>query len=87
MASPIRPAAFNRGARSAMVVPGTALIQRGQLEGLFVVGSDDVARIRWVRSGRPVDGGLEIISGLGEGETYVISPPAGMADGSVVEAR
>jgi RND family efflux transporter MFP subunit len=80
-------ALFSRGARQTMVVPATALVKRGQLEGLFVVGDDGVARIRWIRSGRTVEGGQEIISGLSEGETYVLSPPPGLADGTPVEAR
>jgi RND family efflux transporter MFP subunit len=80
-------AEFPRGERSAMLVPATAVIERGQLQGVHVVDAEDVARLRWVRPGRAIGERVEILSGLDAGERYVVDPPAGFSDGTVVESR
>jgi len=92
--------------RSALLVPTSALVARGQLEGVFVAepaagggssGSGTVARLRWVRTGErrpssPSDrsdgsGQVEILSGLSEGETYVVDPPTGLVDGTPLDTE
>jgi RND family efflux transporter MFP subunit len=78
---------FERGSRSALRVPEGAVVRRGQLEGLFVVGHDGVARLRWARFGRAAGGNVEVLSGLEEGERYVAAPPAGLVDGTRVQGR
>jgi multidrug efflux pump subunit AcrA (membrane-fusion protein) len=77
-------ALFLRGTRQALLVPGSALVRRGALEGIFIE-EDGVARLRWVKV-RPAGDGLEILSGVVEGERYLASPPAGLADGTPVAA-
>ena len=78
-------AGFEHGTRSAVLVPLSAVVQRGQLRGLFVIDVDDRARLRWVRLGRLEDGRAEVLSGLAAGERFVVSPPQGLADGARVE--
>lgn len=80
-------ARFERGDREALLVPSTAIIDRGQLRGLFVVDGEGLARLRWVRLGRKLDDGFEVLSGLVPGERYVVAPPAALTDGSPVEKR
>ncbi len=74
---------FAGGERQALTVPAAAVVTRGQLQGLFVVDGDR-ARLRWVRTGREADGRLEILSGLDAGESFVLRPPAELADGARV---
>jgi hypothetical protein len=69
------------------MVEESAIVRRGQLEGVFVIGADSVARIRWVRLGREMDGRTEVLSGLAEGERYLVTPDPGFADASPVEAE
>ena len=80
-------AEFARGDREALVVPSSAVIDRSQLRGLFVVDGEGLARLRWVRLGRNLDDGFEVLSGLAPGERYVVTPPAALTDGSPVETR
>lgn len=75
-------ASFPRGERRAVTVPETALVARGQLEGLFIAGDDGVLRLRWVKTGRRDAGRAEVISGLDQGERYVVEPAPGLADGT-----
>ena len=75
------------GERRLLAVPVSAVVHRGQLDGVFVV-SDDRARLRWVEVGQRLDAGeplLEIVAGLSEGEQIVLSPPGSLRDGDPVE--
>jgi RND family efflux transporter MFP subunit len=69
-------------AESRLLVPASAVFERGGLTGLFVVG-DGRARLRWVAPGA-VDGDrVEIRSGVEAGER-VATDPEGLADGAPV---
>jgi RND family efflux transporter MFP subunit len=47
-------ARFPRGQRDAIVVPRTAVVERGQLQGVYVVGADRAINLRFVTLGKPV---------------------------------
>jgi RND family efflux transporter MFP subunit len=71
-------------AESRLLVPASAIFERGGLTGLFVV-SDGSARLRWVAPGA-VDGDrVEIRSGVEAGER-VATDPDGLTDGAPVTA-
>ncbi|MEE8526193.1 MAG: efflux RND transporter periplasmic adaptor subunit [Thermoanaerobaculia bacterium] len=72
--------------RQALRVPTTAVVERGQLTGLFVVDGDRAA-LRWIKTGRRDGGRVEVLSGLGADERYVLEPPASLTDGATVEVR
>ena len=57
--------------RPVFLVPFSALFMRGQLEGVQVVGDDDIVSVRWIRTGNISDGNVEVLSGLGKGEKVV----------------
>jgi RND family efflux transporter MFP subunit len=67
-------------------VPASALIQEGQLTGLYLVTAEGRARFRLVRTGRRLGDRVEVISGLAEGSRFVVDPPPDLMDGSRVEA-
>ncbi|MBT8479026.1 MAG: efflux RND transporter periplasmic adaptor subunit [Gemmatimonadetes bacterium] len=71
-----------RGEASAWV-PSDAVIRRGQLAGVYVV-DEDVARLRWIRTGRRGDDAVEVLAGLGEGALVVRDPEPGLVDGAAV---
>jgi len=74
---------FATGARDAVTVPENALVERGQLTSVFVVGSDAVARMRLVTIGARQAGTAEVLSGLDAGES-IVTDPEGVRDGVVV---
>ncbi|RMG47323.1 MAG: efflux RND transporter periplasmic adaptor subunit [Acidobacteria bacterium] len=78
---------FPRGEREVLVVPERALVRRGQLVGLYVVGKDGRARLRWIRTGAKTERGVEVLSGLDAGERYVVEPPPELTDGRAVVER
>ncbi|HET8772158.1 MAG TPA: efflux RND transporter periplasmic adaptor subunit [Thermoanaerobaculia bacterium] len=74
---------FPAGARDAVTVPPSALVRRGQLTSVFVVGSDGVARMRLVTVGSTDGAQAEILSGLAAGEE-IVADPARVRDGVLV---
>ncbi len=69
--------------QSHVWVSSEALIQRGQLTGLFVVNEDKVI-LRWLRVGEEQEGYVKVLSGLSAGETYVISATQPLTDGATI---
>jgi multidrug efflux pump subunit AcrA (membrane-fusion protein) len=74
---------FPLGTNEVVVVPPAALVERGQLETVFVL-ENGYARTRLVTTGRRTQNGIEVLSGLSEGEKVANPIPAGLADGSPV---
>ncbi|MFH0731275.1 MAG: efflux RND transporter periplasmic adaptor subunit [Pseudomonadota bacterium] len=73
------------GGESKMIrIPQSALVTRGQLTGIFKV-DDGEARFRLVRTGRIDERDVEILSGLAEGDRFLVAPGPRMADGLRVE--
>lgn len=70
--------------QTVMVAPSGAVVRRGQLVGVFVVDDGGKARFRLVKTGRDEQGRVEVLSGLAEGETVVVSPGPQLQDGSPV---
>jgi len=85
----LRPGMFARvdvpvGVRRGVVVPAAAVHRRGQLTGVWIVAEDGTATLRWVRLGDPVEGGVEVLSGLDGTETVVTSSEKPPAEGDKV---
>ncbi len=76
---------ISRAPKERLIVPQEAVFDRGQLEGLFVVGEDGRVYLRWVRTGRSVTDGIEILSGLDPGEMVVTGSDSKLMDGQRVE--
>lgn len=74
------------GETRAPRVPISALVQRGQMEMVFVV-ADGRAQMRLVKSGKRFGGEVELVSGVRPGERVVVEGAAGLVDGQPVEAK
>lgn len=75
---------LDKGTTQSIVVPPTAVIERGELSSLYVVGADQIARLRWVKLGRRFDKYVEILSGINEGERVLTDGSHGV-DGAIVQ--
>jgi len=60
-----------RGEREALVVPKWAIIEKGQLTGLYVVEANGIVTYRLVRAGKVSESGIEVLSGLNPGEHII----------------
>jgi RND family efflux transporter MFP subunit len=72
------------GAREGVLLPPDAVIERGQLTGVWIVHEDGTAHLRWVRLGLPVGDSVEVLSGLAGNETLVLSTEQPLAEGDRV---
>ncbi len=68
-------AAFATGEMQRLLVPATALVERGELQGIYVVDGTNV-RLRQIRSGHRFGEMVEVIAGLEAGERYATDPVA-----------
>jgi RND family efflux transporter MFP subunit len=79
-------AAMPVGETSALRVPASAVVQRGQMELVFVVVNGH-AQLRIVKTGKRIGGEVELVSGVDAGEPLVVDGAATLVDGQPVEAR
>jgi membrane fusion protein, multidrug efflux system len=76
---------FAIGAGNRLLAPSDALVERGELEGLFVIDSKGVAYYRLVKTGKAFGSQVEILSGLDDGERVAISKIGELSDGVRVQ--
>lgn len=69
---------------SSVWIPESALVHQGQLIGLYALGQNKTAILRWVRIGKKMNGQVEILSGLSQGETYITSSDEVLFNGAKV---
>ncbi len=63
-----------RGERSAVLIPHTSLVERGQLQGIYVLDANQIAGLRYVTLGKSAGEQIEVLSGLQDGEKIVAAP-------------
>lgn len=66
-------------------VPMGSVVQRGQLEYVYVVDAGK-AHLRLIRTGKRFGGDVEVVSGINAGE-HVVADPSKVQDGQPVEAK
>jgi RND family efflux transporter MFP subunit len=74
------------GESSALWAPASAVVQRGQLEIVFVVAGDR-ASLRLVRTGKRRGDLVELLSGIAEGELVVFEGASQLRDGQRIEVK
>jgi RND family efflux transporter MFP subunit len=80
-------AQFSRGERNALVIPQTAVVAHGSLKGVFVIGQDKVASLRYVTLGNSVHDQVEVLSGLAANESIVLAPADRELGGKRIEVQ
>jgi multidrug efflux pump subunit AcrA (membrane-fusion protein) len=78
-------ARFDTGEKQTLTVPATAVLQRGQLTGVYVAGEDGIARLRLITTGKHYGPDVEVLSGLEPGERIVVDKTDQIRDGVLVK--
>jgi hypothetical protein len=78
---------FPRGQREAIAIPKSAVLNRGQLQAVYVVGGDQLANLRFVTLGVTSGDQVEVLSGLQNGDRIVLQPGDRELSGKQVEAQ
>jgi membrane fusion protein, multidrug efflux system len=79
-------ASFTTGERMALLAPLGAVVDRGQLTGVYVVDDHSIARFRLVTAGTRRGERVEILSGLNPGDRLVAAGVERVTDGGRVES-
>jgi len=72
---------FAHGEKQVVVVPPEVIVVRGQLRGIYAVDENGLVRWRVVTLGPPVNGLVEVLSGVAPGDSIVINPGTQELDG------
>ncbi len=73
------------GSGKMLLIPVTAVLERGQLTGLYVIDDNAVAHFRLIRLGKTFQDRVEVLSGLKEGDRFVAEPDPKLMDGAKVQ--
>jgi RND family efflux transporter MFP subunit len=80
-------AQFSRGERQALLIPRSAVVERGQLLGIYVLDQNRVASLRYITLGKPSGADVEVLAGLQDGERLVAKPGAVDLNGKRIEVQ
>jgi RND family efflux transporter MFP subunit len=73
------------GEAGMLMLPNSAIVNQGQLTGVYVVDDDQIAHFRLIRTGKHYGDAVEILSGIFEKDRYLIAPPSNLNDGDKIE--
>jgi membrane fusion protein, multidrug efflux system len=80
-------AQFSRGVRSSLLIPRAAVVERGQLQGIYVLDQNKIASLRYITLGKPSGEQVEVLAGLQAGETLIADPGSRELSGKKIESR
>jgi RND family efflux transporter MFP subunit len=80
-------AQFARGLRSALLIPRTAVVERGQLQGAYVLDPNQIAGLRYLTLGRSTGSQVEVLAGLEAGEKLIATPGERELGGKRINAQ
>ncbi len=80
-------AEFSRGDRQALLIPRSAVVERGQLQGIYVLDQNKVASLRYITLGKASGAEVEVLAGLQDGEKLVAKPGAVDLNGKRIEVQ
>ncbi|MBK8711174.1 MAG: efflux RND transporter periplasmic adaptor subunit [Niastella sp.] len=72
---------------NAILVPVSSIIKKDQLTGLYSIGSNHTALLRWVRLGKILGDKVEVLSGLGKEESFIVSAEGKLYNGAPVTIK
>ena len=60
-------------------------MQRGQLQGIYVLDQNKIAGLRYITLGKPTTGQVEVLAGLQAGEMLIADPGSRELSGKKIE--
>jgi len=74
------------GSRELLLVPASAVVTRGQLTGVYRLGSDNLITYRLIRVGRRYGDMVQVLSGLTSGDAIITGNLDKAVDGGILVA-
>lgn len=69
---------------STPIISKEALVNRGQLTGVYTISQSGTAVLRWLRLGADMGDQVVVLSGISDGETYIVSAESRLYNGAKV---
>lgn len=73
------------GKKNSIAVPQVAIVQKGQLTGVYTVDDKNIISYRLIRTGKNLGDKIEVISGLTDGDKVITSGVEKAVDGGEVK--
>ncbi len=80
-------ASFSTGTRQSILIPRSAVVQRGSLACAYVLDRNGVAQLRFLTLGAEQNNNVEVLSGISGGEKLVDDPADRELAGKRIEAQ
>ncbi|MFN4074284.1 MAG: efflux RND transporter periplasmic adaptor subunit [Cloacibacterium sp.] len=77
----------NQDFQEGVMIPKSAIVENGQLTGVYTVSSQNTAVLRWVKVGKTFGDQVEILSGLNANDQYIISAEGKLYNGAKVSLK
>lgn len=79
--------AVKTNAGNQVMVPASAIEYKDQLTGLYTIGSNHTALLRWVRLGKTQGSQVEVLSGLAANEQFIVNAEGRLYNGVAVKIK
>lgn len=83
----VEKSASATSSNKVVLVAQEAIVNQGQLKGVYIVGEDNIAILRWLRLGKSFGDQVEVLSGLQANEKYVVNADSRLFNGSKVNVK
>lgn len=70
-----------------VVIPKEAIVNNGELMGVYTVSQSNTALLRWLRLGRTMGDQVEVLSGLTSNEQYIVSAEGKLYNGAKISIQ
>lgn len=78
---------ISKDTEEKLLLPKDAIMKKGQLSGVYTVNNQNKTTLRWLRLGKEYDGKVEVLSGLIEGESYIMPGNQKLHSGLTVQVE
>ncbi len=72
---------------NSVLVPVSSIEHKDQLTGLYTIGSNNTALLRWVRLGKTYGNEVEVLSGLEKNEQFVVTADGKLYNGCPIKIK
>ncbi|TWF34975.1 RND family efflux transporter MFP subunit [Chitinophaga polysaccharea] len=84
---PVKQSPQNTAGNDQVMVPLSCIEYKDQLTGLYTIGNNNTALLRWVRLGKTVGSQVEVLSGLAANEQFITSADGRLFNGATVKIK
>ncbi|GAA3584327.1 efflux RND transporter periplasmic adaptor subunit [Snuella lapsa] len=77
----------SKGLNPQVLIPQQAVINHGGLTGIYTVSQNNTAVLRWLRLGKTFGDQVEVLSGLSENETFIVSAEGKLFNGANISIQ